>query len=167
MEKTIIFEKVKDVKSPSYSSGNAGIDFFIPEEITAEAFIKIDDFNFKKVNYERIKRPISFNAGDSVKIAAGIKFDIPKGKAIDILNKSGVAMKGATVGSELIDSSYTGEFNFHLVFHMPFTIEPGQKIVQGVIIDDYLDLGWKLKEGNVDKITDRGNQGFGSNYQDK
>ena len=33
MEKTIIFEKVKDVKSPSYSSGNAGIDFFIPEEI--------------------------------------------------------------------------------------------------------------------------------------
>ena len=147
MEKTIIFEKVKDVKSPSYSSGNAGIDFFIPEEITAEAFIKIDDSNFK--------------------IAAGIKFDIPKGKAIDILNKSGVAMKGATVGSELIDSSYTGEFNFHLVFHMPFVIEPGQKIVQGVIIDDYLDLGWKLEEGNVDKITDRGNQGFGSNYQDK
>ena len=155
----LVYEKVRDVKDPKFSAGNAGIDFFVPEIIEYTLFssryapgMRLDG---------RSVEAITIEPGDSIKIAAGIKFDIPEGYALDFLNKSGVALKGLTIGSELIDSSYTGEVNFHLIAHRPFIIEPGLKIVQAVIIKDYVPE-FNIEEGIVDKITERGSGGFGS-----
>ena len=152
----ITYEKVKEVKDPQFSNGNAGIDLFIPSQIEYTLHDRFGE------SYDTtISEEITLFAGDSIKIAAGIKFDIPDGYAIDLLNKSGVALNGLTIGSELIDSSYTGEINFHFIAHRTFTIFPGQKIAQGVIIKDYVP-DFDISEGVVDKITDRGEGGFGS-----
>lgn len=154
----LVYEKVREVKDPKFSLGNAGIDLFIPEEIVYEWFSNNNSYNGSEGITDDI---ITLKPGDSIKIAAGIKFDIPEGYALDFLNKSGVALKGLTIGSELIDSSYTGEVNFHLVAHRPFTIEPGLKIVQAIIIKDYVPE-FLIEEGIVNKETDRGSGGFGS-----
>jgi dUTPase len=154
----LTYEKIRDVKDPQFSNGNAGIDLFIPEVIKFTLFTDKHAY----VPYEgRTTESIRLLPGDSIKIASGIKFDIPDGYALDFLNKSGVALNGLTIGSELIDSSYTGEVSFHLIAHRPFTIDPGLKIVQGVIIKDHVP-DFTIVEGPVDKITDRGSGGFGS-----
>lgn len=152
----LVYEKVREVKDPKFSNGNAGIDLFVPEVIDYVIFNKFGD-----EHEDATSGSLTIHRGESIKIAAGIKFDIPEGYAIDLLNKSGIALNGLTVGSELIDSSYTGEINFHFVAHRTFTIEPGMKIVQGVIIKDYIK-DFNISEGVVDKITDRGSGGFGS-----
>ncbi len=153
----IVYEKTKDVKDPVFSNGNAGIDLFIPSRIEGVIFNKQNNYSEGEIN----STVVELVPGDSVRIAAGIKFDIPDGYAIDFLNKSGVALNGLTIGAELIDSSYTGEVNFHLIAHRNFTIEPGQKIVQGVIVKDYIPE-FDIEEGVVDKVTERGEGGFGS-----
>lgn len=154
----LTYEKVKNVKDPKFSNGNAGIDLFIPEVIEYVIFNNTNSYQPFESN---TPGSIHLAVGDSIKIASGIKFDIPDGYAIDFLNKSGVALNGLTIGSELIDSSYTGEVNFHLIAHRPFTIEPGLKIVQAVIIKDYVPE-FLIEEGIVEKVTDRGDGGFGS-----
>lgn len=155
---TLKYEKTRDVKDPQFSNGNAGIDFFVPENFTYELYSPRNGYVKAKGETSEI---LNLIPGDSIKIGAGIKLDIPEGFAVDLINKSGVALKGLTIGSELIDSSYTGEINFHLIAHLPFVIEPGLKIVQGVIIKDYIPL-FDISEGKVNKITDRGSGGFGS-----
>jgi len=152
----LVYEKVKDVKDPQFSLGNAGIDLFIPEEINAIIYSNNNGYEGSEIHESIMMKP-----GDSIKIAAGLKFDIPDGYALDFLNKSGVALNGLTIGSELIDSSYTGEVNFHLIAHRPFLIEPGLKIVQAVIIKDYIGQ-FVIEQGAVEKVTDRGAGGFGS-----
>lgn len=154
----LVYQKVREVKDPQFSLGNAGIDLFIPEEINYTLF---NDREGYLAIEKTTKDMIQLNIGDSIKISGGIKFDIPEGFALDFLNKSGVALKGLIVGAELIDSSYNGEINFHLVAHRPFMIEPGLKIVQALIVKDHIPE-FNIEEGVVDKITDRGAGGFGS-----
>ena len=156
----ITYEKVRDVKDPVFSDGNAGIDLFIPNDtellfMSAKNEAAMDLIKFEHNSF------VVLEPGDSVKIPAGLKFDIPDGWALDLLNKSGVALNGLTVGAELIDSSYTGEINFHLLAHRTVKIEAGQKITQAVIIKDYVPE-LELIEGTVDKETSRGHGGFGS-----
>lgn len=154
----LIYEKTREVKDPKFSSGNAGIDFFIPEIIEYTIFNEPNGYSGVA---NSTSSDIHLQRGDSIKISSGIKLDLPDGFAVDLVNKSGVALNGLTIGAELIDSSYTGEINFHLIAHRRFIIEPGMKIVQGIIIRDFID-DFVIKPGAVRKITSRGDGGFGS-----
>lgn len=137
--------KTRDVKTPNRGTPtSAGIDFFVPNDAN-----------------QHVLRP-----GENALIPAGIKMEVPKGHALIAFNKSGVASKkGLQVGACVIDEDYQGEvhIDMHNVSDKTVTIEPGEKIVQFLLIRvDYCTV----EEISTDEIhavaTERGQGGFGS-----
>ena len=141
------FTKVKDVKSPERSGRNAGIDFFIPNDLG-------DLYEIKK--------------NEAVLIPSGIKVKMPDNHCLVAFNKSGVALRhNLIVGACVVDENYTGEIHLHLmnVGNKDMVVKAGQKILQFVLIkQEYVNL----KEVENDAIFDRrdhgerGDKGFGS-----
>lgn len=135
--------KIRNVKTPNRGTkGSAGIDMYIPED-----FI-----------------PVILSKGDSVLIPSGIRARVPEGHALIMDNKSGVATKmGLVVGADIVDSDYDGEIHLHLikVTHGTVKLEPGMKIVQGLITP----ISHEAVE-EVDELpeieTERGSGAFGS-----
>ena len=116
----IDYIKVRDVKNPSYATiGSNGIDFYIPYDINPELL------NFKHIHAKQLVIP------------SGLKIKLPKDHALLLLDKSGLAIKGLRVIAPLIDSDFQGEFKICLdVTHAKsnLVLEPGMKIIQGVIL---------------------------------
>lgn len=143
----IHFTKVRSVKSPVRAhSTDGGIDFFCP-----------DDFG-----------PITVKGGDSVKIPSGIKVIVPEGYALVAFNKSGVATnKGLDVSAQVVDIGYTGEVHicFNKVAGDPITINPGDKLVQFILLKVGFDCPNEISNDEYEKLTtgsERGQGGFGS-----
>jgi len=140
------FCKVRDVKSPTRAhSTDAGVDFFIPNDFV----------------------PTFIDPGHSVLIPSGIKVDVPVGWALIFENKSGIASKKSLlVGASVVDHGYQGEvhINIHNVGHDSAIIEPGDKIIQGVMYE----VGGHMPEETPDDQmwqdtkSARGDGGFGS-----
>lgn len=167
------FTKTKEVKSPCRANAtDAGIDFFVPENIDAKEFADknpIDNgvqFNYNHDTHSIIY--IEIGIGGRVLIPAGIHVRLNPGTALILKNKSGVAAKlGLVVGSCVVDESYMGEVHLSLIntTAKPIMIEAGQKIVQGVIFNVNQDMPEEcedletLYEGFE---SDRGTGGFGS-----
>lgn len=106
--------------------------------------------------------------GGRAAVKTGLAFALPSGKYLEIKARSGTAFKnGITELCGVIDASYRGELMIVLVNTDPtndFVIEPGQKIVQGVLRtyhhDEWVDIGDdELPE------TARGAGGLGSTGQ--
>lgn len=163
------FAKTRSVKSPSRAGKKeAGLDFYVPNDFKTEVLY----------------------AGDSILIPMGVKVKLPK--VPDILketheymlkfeNKSGVAAKkGIVVGSSIIDVTYTGELFLNL-HNNTYTFKKGSKIVDNEIVE--INAGDKIVQGVLilvntegieevpedelyDKVTQRGTQGFGSDYRE-
>ena len=116
---------------------------------------------------------ITLGVGDSAILATGYKFGIPHGYMLQIMNRSGMAAKRSLiVGACVVDSGFSGEVfvNLHNIGNDPQTINPGDKIAQGVVIpvvavrfleagDDNL-YGW-----HPITISDRGDGALGSTGQ--
>lgn len=107
---------MKIVKTPTRGTGlSAGLDFYIPE-----------DFEAKQI------RP-----GESINIPSGIKAQIPRGRALIMFNKSGVATKRQLqVGDCVVDEDYQGEIHLHVmnVGKEVVILKPGMKLVQGLVV---------------------------------
>ena len=76
-------------------------------------------------------------AGQSAILPTGLKFGVPHGYMIQIMNRSGnAAKKQLMVGACVVDSGYNGEVfvNLHNIGSKPQTINPGDKIAQAVVI---------------------------------
>ena len=138
-------KKIRDVKTPSRGTqDSAGIDFYVP-----------DDY---------IQETKTLQPGESVLIPSGIKANVPDGYGLVAMNKSGVATKqGLTYGAQLVDPDYTGEIHIHVfnVSDKPQTIQPGQKIMQFVLIPINFE-NVELVDELPEKQTTRGDKGFGS-----
>ena len=109
--------KIRNTTTPARANAgaDAGIDFFVPNDFP-----------------ETILKP-----GQSVKIPAGIKVEVPAGYALVFFNKSGVAAKRSLiVGACVIDHGYSGEVHINMINAglIAQTITPGEKIVQGILI---------------------------------
>lgn len=137
------FTKTRKVKSPVRANKwDAGIDFFIPEDIGVDEFIaKQDNIASSPSGYsvttEGNIATISLQPGDSVLIPSGIKVKVPEGYALIFNNKSGVASKkGLVFGASVVDCGYEGEchINLYNISNKPQIIEAGQKIIQGILI---------------------------------
>ena len=162
----IEFIKVKNVKDPERNAKeNAGIDFYIPEldSFSAEELAK-----FGKGTYIQGNK-IIIQPHCDVLIPSGIKSKFPNTLALVANNKSGIATKKKLVaGAAVIDSSYQGQWHFHLIntSNEEQEIEFGQKIIQFIPYQiDASDLFISTEsEEEFFKNTqsNRGSGGFGS-----
>lgn len=140
------FAKIRPVRSPEQGTPeSAGTDFFIPDD-----FIKHD-----------------LPPQERVLIPSGLKINIPKGKALLFLNRSGLASNtGIIVGACLVDSDYQGEvfFSFINTSENTYYLEAGDKIIQGIFVDAPKVI-WDQAfddETLFESKSIRGSGGFGS-----
>nr|AIA16083.1 dUTP diphosphatase [uncultured bacterium] len=126
-----------DAKAPFYATpGSAGCDFYSIEDVTLAP-------------------------EETKKIRTGIAIEIPTGYFTKLEGRSGLSARGLLLTGGVIDADYRGEV--HIVLHnstkMPFFIEKGDRIAQGVLMP--------ILQANfheVDKLseTQRGAGGFQS-----
>ena len=129
------------------SGADAGIDFYVPNDFAAT-----------------VLKP-----GESVKIPAGIKVEVPVGYALIFFNKSGVAAKKSLiVGACVIDSGYAGEVHINMINAGTENqiISPGDKIVQGILIPvvcfETIEVPEEELYRDIHVAGNRGSGGFGS-----
>ena len=108
--------------------------------------------------------------GESKILSTGLKFGIPHGYMLQIMNRSGnAAKKQLMVGACVVDSGYDGEVfvNLHNVGNNTQTIESGMKIAQAVLIPVLHARFVETSEDNLYDwypitISDRGDGALGS-----
>ena len=85
---------------------------------------------------------------------------------LQVMNKSGVASKKSLIaGACVVDEGYTGEVfvNLHNIGTEPQTIDPGQKLAQGVFVRIEKPEVVEVHEDNIyDQPTSRGSGALGS-----
>jgi len=87
--------------------------------------------------YAHLEDPLIILPGESALIKTGLKFGVPHGYMLQVMNRSSVAAKRSLiVGAHVIDSGYDGEvfINVHNIGDRPQTIKYGDKIAQLVMI---------------------------------
>lgn len=137
-------QKLRNVKTPCRGTAkSAGIDFFMPDDADEIVLAPSQD----------------------CLIPSGIKVEVPKGFALIAFNKSGVATKKhLAVGACVVDEDYQGEIFIHLrnVGNKWETIEPGDKIVQFVLIPVYVGISLEVVDEVHTVASERAAGGFGS-----
>lgn len=139
------FCKIRKVKNPNRGTErSAGIDFYIPEDLTREqleaAYSKINQplpENIEIDSATNFIKTITLNEGEVLFIPSGIRCIIPQGHMLKFDNKSGIATKkGLMIGANIVDEDYRLECHLHLikVSKGSTTVEAGDKICQGIII---------------------------------
>ena len=114
--------------------------------------------------------PIQIQPGESLVLGTGLKFGVPHGYMIQIMNRSGnAAKKQLMVGACVVDSGYNGEVfvNLHNIGSEPQTINPGDKIAQAVVIPVVPVRFLETQNDNLYEwapitISDRGSGALGS-----
>ncbi len=112
-----------------------------------------------------LDQPLTFAAGARGRVPTGIVVEIPEGFEGQVRPRSGLADRAGLsltncVGT--IDSDYRGEVIALVINHgdQPYTIEPGERIAQLVILPVP-----RVEIIEVDELSDgnqRGDKGFGS-----
>lgn len=107
--------------------------------------------------------------GESTILATGLKFGIPHGYMLQIMNRSGNAAKRSLmVGACVVDAGYDGEVfvNLHNMSSMKQIIKPGDKIAQGVVIPvvsaRFMEISSDDPYWYPIAISDRGDGALGS-----
>ena len=87
--------------------------------------------------YAHLEDPLIILPRESALIKTGLKFGVPHGYMLQVMNRSSVAAKRSLiVGAHVIDSGYDGEvfINVHNIGDRSQTIKYGDKIAQLVMI---------------------------------
>lgn len=169
---TLKYIKVREVKSPTRAHPeDAGIDLYFPTEITSDEFDEKCAIVNNHVHYSEENgfiKSITIDPGQSVLIPSGLKVKIPKGHALILFNKSGIASKRHLhVGACVIDENYQNECHINLtnVGDSSIIISANEKLVQGIVLPiNYCQLEevTNINELYNGIVTDRGLNGFGS-----
>lgn len=155
-ESRLRFALSRDVQLPTRAGKNeAGIDFFIPKDLTIEDIVKanekVSDINIYQgtadwpsagticlhtndANGDGYITEILFGAGSRLIIPSGVHALIePWDSALIAANKSGVSTKkGIIFGAQVVDSTYTGEIHISLINpgEFPQIVKAGDKGIQ-------------------------------------
>ena len=165
----MLYTKIRNVKDPTGNrKEDAGLDFFIP-----------NDWNDGKSYILRL--------GEQVNIPSGVKTKLKNDQYLQMMNKSGVALKkGLVFGACVIDSGYRGEIHLNMFKVVKGTedirvrrrgllgwlgfkewatvLNPGDKIIQGIIISISNESAKGISNSNYEKgpKTKRAAGAFGS-----
>lgn len=171
----ILFNKIRNVKSPNraYGTGDA-IDFFIPEY--SSEFLK--DLESKNPKKELYSCSISPNLDSmTITVAPHGRINIPSGIRVIIgdedtcllaVNKSGISTKkGTTMSAVLVDHDYTGEIHLGIINTSDehVQLKTGDKVVQFMHIPVLHTALQEVSSEDFDKLkpdSKRGSNGFGS-----
>jgi len=155
-------QKIRNVKTPNRgTTKSAGIDFFIPK--FDKDFIEILLDKNPKLFINLNEKTFELSSGERVLIPSGIKVDIPNNYVLIAFNKSGISSKyGLDVLACVIDEDYTGEIHINLVNTSNYTITicEEQKIIQFLLMPIFY-CNIELVD-DINKLTNRGEAGFGS-----
>jgi dUTP pyrophosphatase len=112
---------------------------------------------------------VTIRPGESVICATGLKFGVPHGYMLQIMNRSGVAaMRSLVVGACVVDAGYNGEvfINLHNIGQDVQTVEPGERIAQAVLIPvvhvSPVEYEWDDLYSRVRVHSSRGDGALGS-----
>lgn len=148
-----------DVELPIYKhEGDACAD------VRAYRLMEVRNEMSIEVRNEDLEKGIFLHRGWSAKIGTGLRFQIPRGWAINMEGRSGFSIKEATVipnAPAKIDSNYTGELIIGLVNlnAKPTRIEKGDRIAQIEIVPQYKMVFEEVSE--IEENKDRGSSGIG------
>ncbi len=111
-----------------------------------------------------LTEPVTLQKGEHAVIPTGLAVKVEEGFAAMLFARSGLAVKhgiGLLNGVGVVDSDYRGEICVGVInqFEEPYTIEPGERIAQMVVMP--VSLAPVLEVESLDE-TDRGAGGFGS-----
>jgi dUTP pyrophosphatase len=121
--------------------------------------------------FAHLEDPIIIDPGGSAIIPTGLRFGIPHGYMLQVMNRSSVAAKRSlVVGAHVVDSGYDGEIfiNLHNIGSEWQEVKFGQKIAQLVMVPvvhfralERVD-GLVYSESHPITISDRGEGALGS-----
>lgn len=140
-----------DVYDPERANpSDAGLDVFYSPDANPPAFIEIEP-------------------GENAMVPTGLKFGIPHGYMLQVMNRSSMAAKrNLMVGAHCIDSGYAGEvfIDLHNVGTDMQTIEAGDKIGQVVMVPVVHFRAFEAEEDELYEdsicISDRADGSLGS-----
>lgn len=164
----------------------AGIDFFIPKDLTVEDIMKankyvLDIYIFAgntdwpaagqvclHVNDDGFVYEIWFGAGSRIIIPSGVHALIePWNSELIAANKSGISTKkGLIFGAQVVDSTYTGEIHISLINpgENPQVISAGDKAIQFIHTPIFLtkveQISWDGLEGFLDISNNWSERGY-------
>ncbi len=139
----------QNVKTPTRSNpSDAGLDVY---------FCPVDN------------DPVKLAIGENKLFQTGLKFGVPHGYMLQVMNRSGMAAKRSlVVGAHCIDSGYEGEvfIDLHNIGLSEIEVQPGEKIAQVVLVPVVHfrvteRQGGSLYEDDI-TISDRGTGALGS-----
>ena len=128
-------------------------------------YAKVGDSGFDLRAF--ISEPITLKPLERKLIPTGLKFELPTNTELQVRPRSGMALKyGISVLNTpgTVDEGYRGEVGVIAVnlSNENYTIQPGERIAQGVIMNVVGQGISKLVKVNNLSETERGEGGFGS-----
>ena len=113
--------------------------------------------------------------GESMRLETGLRFGIPHGYMLQVMNRSSIAAKkNLIVGAHVVDSGYDGEvfIDMHNVGAEEQSITPGDKIAQVVLIPVVHFRAVHTKSGDLYDwypitMSNRGEGALGSTDEDE
>lgn len=160
--------KLRDVKTPERGTEkSAGIDFFVPNDLTKEDYQKCNNhlFVYSRDN-ENDKFYVELMPHQRILIPSGVKVNVPEGYGLIAFNKGGIAVnRGLDIMACVIDEDFQGEVFLNLVntSYSKVRIYNGDKIAQAILLPVFYD---KVEVVDEDKLyeseTERGEGMLGS-----
>lgn len=140
--------KVRDVKTPTRgTSVAAGLDFYVPEDLTAEDMAKMAEKTGHELEYRLgengFVEEMTLDWGQSACIPSGIKANIPHGYCMEFHNKSGIGVKKGLLAGACVTGDTLVETNRGNVRADALTKELCE--VEGVLV-----RSWNLAEGKYE-----------------
>ena len=115
------------------------------------------------------REPVTIRPGESVICATGLKFGVPHGYMLQIMNRSSVAAKRSlVVGAHVVDAGYDGEvfINLHNIGQDLQVVQPGERIAQAVLVPvvhvNPVEYEWDDLYSRVRVHSSRGDGALGS-----
>ena len=112
---------------------------------------------------------ITIHPGESMICATGLKFGVPHGYMLQVMNRSSVAARRSLiVGAHVVDAGYDGEVfvNLHNIGQDIQVIQPGERIAQAVLVPvvhvNPVEYEWDDLYSRVRVHSSRGDGALGS-----